>query len=134
MSFNTPVKACHSVRVMCDAAGLSLEMKNDICATIYQESGFNWRIPGKINNNGSRDWGLCQYNDGSLNGKQLWIGKGCLFSSVQDCLDNPERAVKNMIQCFKDGHANWWMGYAVRGKWLLPNSPMWELIRQSKNV
>lgn len=121
MNFDTPQKAYHSVRVMCDNAGLPYAVKNDICATIYQESAFIYDILGKPNNNGSIDVGLCQYND------PLWIGPGKLFSSRQDCIDNPERAVKNMIQCFKDGHANWWMGYAVRKKWLQPNSPMWKL-------
>jgi hypothetical protein len=124
MNFDTPQEAYHSVRVMCDNAGLTVKMKNDICATIYQESGFKKNAIGKPNANGSRDWGICQHNDNPANG---WIGKGCLFSSTQECLDNPERAVKSMIQCFKDGHANWWMGYAVRAKWLLPNSPMWKL-------
>ena len=131
MNFDTPVQAMHSVRVMCDNAGLSLKMKNDLCATIYQESQFIKGAIGKPNANESRDWGLCQFNDGENTG---WIGKGKLFSSTQDCIDNPERAVKTMIECFKQDHANWWMGYAVRGKWLEDNSPMWELIRQSKLI
>jgi len=121
MNFDTPQQAYHSVRVMADNAGMTVAQKNDLCATIYQESGFIRTAMGKPNANGSKDIGICQFNN------PRWIGKGKLFESNQDCLDNPEKAVKTMIQCFKDGHANWWMGYAVRQQWLLPNSPMWKL-------
>ena len=124
MLFDTPKHAYHSVRVMADNAGFTLAQKNDLCGTIFQESGFIITATGKPNSDGSVDHGICQFND---NPKMGWIGTGCLFSSVQDCIDNPERAVAEMIQCFKDGHQNWWMGYAVRAKWLEANSPMWLL-------
>src|SRR5689334_6112605 len=38
--WDTPEHARHSVRVLCDEEGLSVKDKNDLCATIGAESGW----------------------------------------------------------------------------------------------
>lgn len=127
--WNTPHRAYHNTRVLCDNAGFSLKEKNDLSACIYQESRFQIGVEGKINSNGTHDWGLCQFNDGSLHGVPLWIGPGAAFASVQEVLTNPAKCVNVMIAEFKAGHANWWMSHSQGTyiQWLAPNSPMWKL-------
>lgn len=41
LDFSTPKAAWHTVRVLCDEAGLTYQEKNLICACIYQESRFS---------------------------------------------------------------------------------------------
>lgn len=106
--WDTPEKARHSVRVICDEEGLKLEQKNLICAVIQAESGFN---PKAVNYNKdstgqvvSTDWGICQIND------YYWIGKGT-FPSAEYVLNNPERCVRWMIARFKEGKITLWSAY-----------------------
>lgn len=58
LDWSTPLNARHSVRVMCDNAGMSVVDKNILCACVQQESGFIPSAVGKPNNNGTRDWGI----------------------------------------------------------------------------
>lgn len=127
--WSTQKRAYHNVRVLCDLAGLSVDQKNLICACIYQESQFIPTAKGKINSNGTHDWGICQFNDGELKGVQLWIGGTAIFPSVDYVLANPEACVKEMIAMFKAGHINWWSSYSTGAykQWLSANSPMWLL-------
>ncbi len=101
----------HNVRVKCDLAGLDLKGKNIITACIEQESDFYPLAEGKINLNGTHDWGICQFNDGHLHGVPLWIGSGAAFSSVQEVLSNPGKCVDVMIEEYKAGHIGWWSSY-----------------------
>lgn len=103
--WDTPTAAKHSVRVICDESGLSVADKNDLCATVGAESGWNPKAVGKPNSNGTRDWGICQINDG------LWIGTGKEFISTDYVCDHPEVCIRWMCKQWKAGHRNWWMGY-----------------------
>ncbi len=108
-----PVVARHNVRVLCDKAGLDLHDKNVITACIQVESGFNPKIEGRMNENGTHDWGICQFNDGKLRGVPLWIGPGAAFASVEEVLSNPEKCVRLMIAECKAGHWGWWMSFST---------------------
>jgi hypothetical protein len=102
----------HNVRVLCDLAGLSLYDKNVITACIEQESDFNPLQEGRPNENGTHDWGICQFNDGSIHGVPLWIGPGAAFETVHQVLSNPQQCVELMITEYKAGHINWWVSYS----------------------
>lgn len=138
--WDTPEHAWHSVRVLCDNAGLSLKKtilvdgmlyapKDILCSCIFQESGFDNRAVHK--NAHTTDYGICQFNDGKnpKTGVPYWIGPGALFSTSQDVYDNPERAVKTMIECYKEGNLKLWASYSTGAnkQWLKAGSRMWLL-------
>src|ERR1035437_3694696 len=110
--WDTPLNARHSVRVMCDNAGMAIADKNILCACVEQESGFLPGAIGKPNSNGTRDWGICQFNDGkNASGVPFWIGPGAYFTSTDEVLSNPEKCVGEMIAQYKLGHISWWASY-----------------------
>ena len=140
--WKTPKQAWHSVRVLCDEMGLPLQKiepvngimyfpKDIVCACIYQESQFNNNAIGrnkdpKTGKIWSTDWGLVQVNDT----KNWHIGKGLRFSSVEDVLTNPEKAVRWVIDVYRTtGKLQLWASYTSGAykKHLSPNSPMWLL-------
>ena len=140
--WDTPQHAWHSARVIMDQMGLAglidrttgIPAKDLLCACIYQESQFHPAAIGKPNHNGTRDYGLCQYNDGhNSKGFPLWIGPGAAFSSIQEVINNPEKNVRIMVQMYKLGHLNWWSSYSTGAykEHLLANSPMWALKQAS---
>lgn len=105
----------HSIRVMCDEAGLSVKDKNIICACIQQESGFDPRAIGKKNKDGTTDYGLCQFNTGQhpITKKFYWIGPGADFKDIEEVLSDPEKNVRVMIREFKKGHIGWWASFST---------------------
>jgi hypothetical protein len=108
--WDTPENAKHSVRLICDDQGLTLEQKNLVCAVIMAESGF-YNTAKNFNKNSkgettSTDWGICQIND------RYHIGAGNTFPSVEYVLGNPDKVVLWMIKMYKQGHLNWWCAYA----------------------
>lgn len=102
--WDVPIMARHSVRVICDEEGLTLEQKNTLCATIGAESG--WKIDA-VNQNKvkgkvvSTDYGLCQWND-FYHGKEI---------TPDEALHDPEKAVRLMCACWKRGQRDLWIGY-----------------------
>ena len=107
--WDTPINAKHSVRVICDEEGLSVNDKNLICAVIEAESGFyntaknlNKRSDGTVS---STDFGICQIND------RYHIGVGKDFPSVDYVLNNPDQAVRWMIKMYKAGLITMWCAY-----------------------
>jgi hypothetical protein len=109
-----PLHVRHSVRLICDEEGLSLEAKNIITACIQQESQFNPKAIGKPNKDGTIDYGLCQYNNGrNKKGVPYWIGPGADFASVEEVLNDPEKNVRVMIREYKAGHIKWWASYST---------------------
>ena len=119
--WDTPTNIRHSVRVMCDSAGLSLKDKNIITACIQQESNFMPRAIGKPNKNGTIDFGLCQYNNGKNRlGVPYWIGPGADFTDTEEVLNDPEKNVRVMIREYKAGHIKWWASYSTGAykRWL----------------
>lgn len=126
--WDTPRQAWHSVRVMCDSAELPYELKNEICYTIYNESEFKKGAIGKPNKNGSRDYGICQYNTGkNAKGIPFWIGEGATFKDIDEVLNNPEKCVRVMIQTVKAGNIRWWYGHKGYTHPVPKSHPMWKL-------
>lgn len=102
----------HNVRVLCDLGRLDLEGKNIITACIEQESDFNPSAIGKLNSDGTQDFGICQFNNGKLHGIPLWIGEGAYFTSTEEVLTNPTKCVNEMIAQYKLGHIGWWVSFS----------------------
>lgn len=103
--FSYPKAIRHSIRVICDEEGMSLEQKNTMCATIQAESGFiltaknfNKDKNGKVL---STDWGLCQWND-YYHGKEI---------TPDESINNPEKAIRLMCQYWKRGQRDLWIAY-----------------------
>jgi len=125
-NWSTPKAAWHSVRVLCDSAGLNLEEKNLLCACIYQESQFLNTATHKNFVGGvlsSTDWGLCQIND-------WWhVTKYHDFPSAEFIVNNPDKAVAFMIDAYKNGGLSQWVSYSSGAyrQWLSPGSKMWML-------
>lgn len=123
--WDTPSHIRRNVRLMCDAAGLSVWMKNVLCACIKQESNYNPKAIGSVNKNLTRDFGLVQIN----NHIGYWIGDGLYFKDTNEVLNNPEKCVRFMISQFKSGHASYWSSFSSKAylKWLpiesLPSVP-----------
>lgn len=110
--WDTKANVRHSVRVICDEEGLNWANKNLICACIEQESGFNPKAIGKINKDGTQDFGLCQYNNGKNGrGQAYWIGANADFKNVDEVLNNPEKNVRVMIREFERGNLKYWSSY-----------------------
>lgn len=103
--WDTPEQARHSVRVMCDEAGLSVDDKNLICQVISCESGFKKGALGAPNHDGTRDYGICQMNS------YWYIGKGKPIASIDEALNDPEKCVRVMLQRFKQGGLRDWECY-----------------------
>ncbi len=103
--WDTPVNARHSVRVICDEEGLTVEQKNTMCATIGGESGWHVDAIGKPNFDGSCDYGICQINT------KYWIGQGKQFPTTDYVLTHPEECVRWMCKQWKMGYRNWWYSY-----------------------
>jgi hypothetical protein len=107
--WDTTANSRHSVRVICDEMGLTLTEKNIITACIQQESNFNNKAIGRNMKDGnllSTDWGICQIND-------YWhVGPGKKWSSVAQIINNPDKAVKWMIQMYKQGQLKLWVSYS----------------------
>ncbi len=108
--WSTPEAVRHSVRVICDEEGLSVVLKNTMCATIQAESGGNFNtkaihrneVGGKLY---STDWGLCQWND-VYHGKEM---------PPDVALNDPEAAVRLMAKYWKMGevYRRWWVAYST---------------------
>lgn len=94
----------HTVRVICDEEGFTLEQKNTMYATIWAESGFNLKAKNENKVNGkvvSTDYGICQWND-YYHGKEI---------TPDEAVNNPEKAVRLMCQYWKRGQRNLWIAY-----------------------
>lgn len=110
--WDSPANARHSIRVICDELGLTVFEKNLITACIQQESGFKNTAIGQNRDKAgkllSTDWGICQIND-------YWnVGIGKRWSSVEQIVKNPDKAVKWMIEMYRQGHLNLWVSYSSK--------------------
>jgi hypothetical protein len=104
--WDTKENVRHSVRLICDDEGLTVEQKNTLCATIQGESGFNTRafnynhgLNGRVV---STDWGLCQWND-VYHGGEI---------TPDEAVNDPEKAVRLMCAYWKRGQRNLWVAYS----------------------
>lgn len=143
--WTTAQGAYHATRVLCDTMGVPYaktylvegryySLKDIICACLFQESGFlNYKAPGvptKFDNKSggviwSTDWGIAQINDH----KGWHIGPGLYFSSVDDVLTHPPKAVGYLIKMALAGRLSLWSSYKFKDyvPHLRPGSPMWKL-------
>jgi hypothetical protein len=103
--WDTPTNVRASVRAICDEAGLTVEQKSTLCATIECESQFNTKaIHPNVGGTGkvlSTDYGLCQWND-KYHGNQI---------TPDDALNDPEKAVRLMCAYWKRGRRALWVSY-----------------------
>lgn len=118
-TWDTVEKARHNVRAICDQEGLDLRLKNELCATVGAESGWqSYYLSGpqkgkpviKENRspNGkvwSTDYGIAQVNS------HYHIGPSKSFPSSKYVLDNPEAVIRWMCKQWKAGNANWWVAH-----------------------
>lgn len=106
--WDTAEAARHSVRVIADEEGLAPHDKNEMCATVGAESGWQSYYlqgpkrgqPVKLENlkNGkvwSTDWGIAQIND------YWWVRAFPQFPSGQYILDHPEECIRWMCRRWK---------------------------------
>lgn len=110
--WGNPSLARHSVRVICDEEGLSVNDKNVMCACVEVESGFN---PSAVHYNKdktgavwSADWGISQIND------YFNIGEGKPFLSTSYVLNNPEACIRWMCKQWLGGNAHLWASYTSK--------------------
>ncbi len=111
----------HSCRMIMDEENISWADKDLLCACIMQESEFNPRAIGRVNSNGTQDWGLAQFNNGkNKQGVPYWIGEGAAFKDVDEVLSNPEKNVRILIREFKNGNLKYWSSYSTKAylKWM----------------
>lgn len=91
------------VRKVCKEEGLNEQETAKIMATIECESGFNSKAINR-NPNGTVDYGLCQWNS-------YWAWKKEKIIHPDEALHNPEKAVRLMIQYYKQGKLKRWNCY-----------------------
>lgn len=104
----------HSLRVICDEEGLTLEQKDLVSQVLHCESDYNITtvhpnivtktLPDgtKHTYTASTDYGLCQWND-FYHGKEI---------SPDEALHNPEKAMRLMCQYVKAGELKDWVCYS----------------------
>lgn len=103
--WDTPENARHSVRVICDEEGLTVEQKNLMSQVVHCESGYKTDIthPNLLDGKQvSCDYGICQWND-YYHGKEI---------TPDEAIHNPEKAVRLMCQYVKEGKINQWVCYS----------------------
>jgi hypothetical protein len=105
--WDTPESARHSLRLICDEEGLTVDQKNLMSQVVHCESGYRANIvhPNKKMNGtvASTDYGICQWND-------YWHAKEI---SPDEALHNPEKAVRLMCQYVKQGQIHQWVCYST---------------------
>lgn len=91
-------------RRVCGEEKLAQSMTADLMATIHGESSWN---PTAINrnDNGTTDYGLCQFNS------KWYIGPTLEVKTPEEALQNPEKCVRVMARAFLRGRAIDWIAY-----------------------
>jgi hypothetical protein len=103
----------HNVRVICDEELLEFGQKNVLTACVRQESDFYPLAKGKLNTDGTQDFGIAQFNNGkNRHGVPFWIGQGATFSSEEEVLSSPEKCIRVMARYYKaTGNLNPWSSF-----------------------
>jgi len=89
------------VRRICEEEGLSIDQTELIVAVINCESGMDTEAKN-VNLNGSVDFGLCQFNN-------IWYWEKERIIHPDVALNNPEKAVRVMIEQYKKGRIKDWV-------------------------
>ena len=111
-SWATKAEARHSCRTIMDEYNVPWGDKRLLCSIIERESNFDPKAVGKVNKNGTQDFGLLQYNNGkNKQGVPYWIGEGADFKDVDEVLNNPEKNVRIFIREFKKGNLKYWSSF-----------------------
>lgn len=113
--WSTPEAARHSLRVICDEEGLTLDQKNNMSRTIHCESGYVQHVvmyntesgpvrrekyePAKHGKIYSIDTGIAQWND-VYHGNEI---------SKHDAEYDPEKAIRLMCKYVKSGQLKQWV-------------------------
>lgn len=96
----------HNVRVLADLEGLSHQLKEELCATVWGESDFDTHArlenKDKLGRVWSTDAGICQWNS-------YWHGKEI---TTAEAFNNPEKAVRLMCKYFLAGQADQWVAHS----------------------
>lgn len=104
--WNTPENSRHSLRMICDEEGLTVEQKNLMSQVVHCESGYKTTITHpNLNGAGkqmSEDFGICQWND-FYHGKEI---------SPDDAVHDPEKAIRLMCKYVKAGRISQWVCYS----------------------
>lgn len=111
--WSTPEAARHSLRVICDEEGLTVQQKDDMSRTVNCESGYKSIVHPNIvtkhlpdgtthTYTASTDYGICMWND-FYHGAEI---------SPDTALHNPEAAVRLMCQYVKSGRISQWVCYS----------------------
>lgn len=104
-NWSTPELARHSLRIICDEEGLTVEQKNLMSQVVHCESGYhpNAKHPNLLSGKVvSTDFGICQWND-YYHSKEI---------SPSDAQHDPEKAVRLMCRYVRQGRITQWVCYS----------------------
>lgn len=104
--WDTPENARHSLRVICDEEGLTVEEKNTMSKVVHCESGYSTHARLDNKDHAGRVWssdlGICQWNS-------YWHGKEI---TPEEAENDPEKAVRLMCKYVKAGEIKQWVCYS----------------------
>lgn len=104
-AWTTPSEARHSVRLICDEEGLTVQQKNDLSKTVHCESGYHTQAVHPNLYNGklaSTDRGIAQWND-HYHGGEI---------TNDEAFNDPEKAIRLMCKYVKRGQLKLWVCYS----------------------
>jgi hypothetical protein len=99
----------HNVRVLCDLEGLSYEMKEELCGTVWGESDFNTHA--KCENHKTLSDGtviVASVDNGISQWNSYWHAKEI---TPDEAVNDPEKAVRLMCKYFLAGEADQWIAH-----------------------
>lgn len=103
--WDTPEAARHSLRLICDEEGLTVEQKNLMSQVVHCESGYKIHATHPNLYDGrvvSTDFGICQWND-YYHDKEI---------TPEEAMTNPEKAIRLMCTYVKEGLIKQWVCYS----------------------
>ncbi len=104
--WDTAENARHSLRVICDQEGLTVDQKNLMSQVVHCESGYYIHAthPNLYNDKQvSCDYGICQWND-KYHGAEI---------TPDEAMNNPEKAIRLMCHYVKSGRITQWVCFSA---------------------
>lgn len=102
-AWDTPEKARHSFRVICDEEGLKTDEKNLLTAVLECESGFNIKAQNK-NADGTFDLGTL----GVIQANTYWYIDKMKLLTRDEALHDPEKCCRIFIKRYRQGFLKDW--------------------------